>query len=334
MNIKSSIAIALASTVCFASGVLAATGPKTPQEFAAAYMKAVNEKDKAALDKLRYPLKGKSAMQEMMDAMSDADVTAGTKYTKFEILNVEPGMDKPVMGPDGLFYIPNLPVTNTLKLTSETENSKSSTSFPIGVKDGVYYQVAIEEAKGVSVPFQFGWQRFTPPTSKWSVMMPNEAEPGRAALEKQGGKPVAEDADAYGVVKNTASIKTTQHWFRCGEEGKRINDEANKETYRVACTTYEPETLKEWFSDPAKNLSEAVDSAVRRDDGKLIQQKDITLGNSPGKEFEIRQKDGTLCLGRVYWINDALFELTVESKKVQPDLDSANKFLSSLQLYL
>lgn len=324
------LAIALASTICFATACFAADGPKTPEEFAKAYMTAMNNKDKAALDKLRYPLKGKSAMQEMMDAMSEADM--GSKYTKFEVLNPEKDMDKPMMGPDGIFYIPNLPVTNVIKFTAESENSKSSTSFPIGIKDGIYYQAAIEAAEGMTVPFQFGWQRFTPPKAHWSIMMPNEPEPGLAALEKQGGKPVAEDEDAYGVVKNTASIKTTQHWFRCGEEGKRINDEGNKEIYRVACTTYSPETLKEWYSDPAKNLTEAVDLSVRRDDGKLIQQKDIELAGAPGKEYEIQQKDGTICVGRVYWIKDALYELTVENKSGKPNLEIANKFLGSLQI--
>ncbi|MBX9879910.1 MAG: hypothetical protein K2Y22_15740 [Candidatus Obscuribacterales bacterium] len=331
MKMKS-LAIALASTICFASGVLAADGPKTPEEFAKAYMAAINSKDKAALDKLRYPLKGKSAMQEMMDAMSEADLGAGTQYTKYEILKPEPGMDKPLMGPDGLMYIPNLPVTNVIKITSETANSKSSTSFPIGIKDGVYYQCAIGQAEGETVPFQFGWNRFTPPKSTWSIMLPNEPEPGLAALEKMGGKPVAEDADAYGVVRNTASIKTTQHWFRCGEEGKRINDDGNKAVYRIACTTYEPETLKEWFADPAKNLSDAVDSSVRREEGKLIQQKDIQLSGAPGKEYEIQEKDGTICVGRVYWIKDALYELTVESKAGKPNVEIANKFLDSLQV--
>jgi len=327
-----SFSLALTTVLCFATAAFAAGGPKTPDEFAKAYMAAFNNKDKAALEKLRYPLKGKSAMQEMMDEMSAAELTAGTKLTKYEISKAEPGMDKPNMGPDGLFYVPNLPITNMLKVISEAEGSKSSTTFPIGIKDGAYYQVAIQEAPGAAPAFQFGWQRFTAPKSNWSVMLPNEPEPGRAALEQQFGKNALDDADAYGIVKNTADIKTFQHWFRCGQEGKRINDADNKEIYRAACTTYTPETLKEWFSDPAKNLSEAVDLCVRRDEGKLLQQKDIELAKAPGKEFEIRQKDGTLCVGRVYWINDALYELTVESKNDQPNLDSANKFLGSLQL--
>ena len=50
----------------------------------------------------------------------------------------------------------------------------------------------------------------------WSVMLPNEAEPGRAALEDQYGKEALNDPDIFGVVKNTASIKTTQHWIRSG----------------------------------------------------------------------------------------------------------------------
>lgn len=327
-----SFTLALTTILCVASAAFATGGPKTPDEFAKAYMAAFNSKDKAALDKLRYPLKGKSAMQEMMDEMSAADLTAGTKFTKYEISKAEPGMDKPSMGPDGVFYIPNLPVTNMLKVISESENGKSSTSFPIGVKDGEYYQVAIQQAEGTQPSFQFGWQRFTAPKSNWSVMLPNEPEPGRAALEQQFGKNALDDADIYGIVKNTASIKTFQHWFRCGEEGKRVNDDANKEIYRAARTTYSPETLKEWFSDPAKNLAEAVDICVRRDDGKLVQQKDVDLAGAPGKEFEIREKDGTLCMGRVYWVKDALYELTFESKKDKPDVDGANKFLGSLQI--
>jgi hypothetical protein len=117
-----------------------------------------------------------------------------------------------------------------------------------------------------------------------------------------------------------------------GAEGKRLNADDNKDTYRAACTTYAPDTLKEWFSDPKKNLDETVDLRVRSLPGKLIQQKDIDLAGSPGREFEIQGKDGGYCIGRVYWIKDALYELTLESKANKPDVEVANKFLTSLSV--
>jgi len=236
------------------------------------------------------------------------------------------------MGPDGIFYKPTLKPTNLLKLTAQSKDSKSTTSFPIGEKDGVYYAVSVERAEGMTVPFSFGWQRFQPPKSSWSVMLPNEPEPGKAALVAQSGKDALEDPDAYGVVKNTADLKSWQHFFQCGAAGKRLTDSDNKETYRVACTTYDPKTLKELCSDPKKNLDEAVHIQTVSLDGKVVQQKDVELAGAPGREFEIHADNGTTCVGRAYWVKDALYVLTVESPKDKPDAISTSKFLSSLEV--
>lgn len=329
-----SLTLASSLMLCLStySSASAADQPKTPEEFAAQYMAAFNHKDKATLQKLRYPSKSKSPMQELVDEMMEAGLTEGTQYNKFEINPVPPEMDKPVMGIDGSFYKPSFQPSHVVKLISETANGSSSTSMPIGKKNGVYWQIGLEIAAGETPAYNFGWQRFSAPKSGWSVLMPNEPEPGRAALEKQSGKDALNDPDVYGVVKNTASIKTTQHWFRCGAEGKRVNDKDNKEIFTASCTNYDPNTLKEWFSDPKKYLADAVDLEVRRDEGKLVNQKDIELAGAPGKEFEIQSKDGTLKLGRVYWIKDALYELSFESKKDKPDLTDANKFLGSLKV--
>ncbi len=319
------------SVFLLCAAAFASDSPKSAEEFAALYIKAFNANDQAALHKLRYPLAGKSNMQEMIDGMTEAELSAGVKYSKFEILAPQPDMDKPSMGPDGLFYQANLKPTNMIKFTSETKDGSSSTTFPVGVKDGIYYQVSIAPAAGETPTYSFGWQRFKAPKSNWSVMLPNEPEPGRIALEKQFGKDALDNPEIYGVVKNTAAIKTSQCWFSCGEEGKRVHDQDNHEIYRAACTTYAPETLKEWFSDTRKNLDDAVSCATRQNEGKLVQQKEIDLAGSPGREFEIHDKDGTLRLGRVYWIKDALYELDFESKKEKPDLASANKFFTSLK---
>ncbi len=307
-------------------------GRSTPEQFAELYMKTFNAKDLPGLRKLRYPVKGKSAMQEMIDGITEGTMSEGNKFTKFEILPPKPDMDKANMGPDGLFYKANLKPTHLLKLSAVAKDNSMSTTIPIGIKDGIYYEVGVEPAPGDTPAYGFGWQRVALPQSTWSVMMPNEAEPGKAALEKQFGKNAANNPDAYGVVKNTADIKTTQRWARCGEEGKRVNDANNKETYRAACTTFTPETLKKWFDDPKKNIDDAVDLASRQNQGTVVQKTDIDLGGAPGKAYEIKDKDGTLELGRVYWIKDALYELTFSSKKDKPDQDGANKFLTSLEV--
>lgn len=311
-----------------------ASSPKSAQEFASQYMAAFNKGDRTALRKLRYPSAGKSAMQELLDDMTEAEMKSGTQYSKFEILPLDNTRSAPQMGPDGILYRPNLTPTQLLKFTAVTKTGSSSMTFPIGLKDGVVYQVAIVPAEGEQPAFKFGWQRFTAPKTNWSVMMPNEPEPGRAALEMDAGKAALEDPDIYGVVRNTASIKTAQHFFRCGAEGKRIHADDNKDTFRVACTTYEAETLKEWFSDPKKNLDDTVNLRKRSQPGKLIGVKEVELAGSPGREFEIRGDDGTYCLGRVYWIKDALYELTYESKSEKPDTVAANKFLDSLEVKL
>jgi len=315
------------------AGSAGAAPPKTAQELGEQYVAAFNKKDKTALSKLRYPAGGTSEMQKMMDEISDAEMTSGTKYNKFDILPVDTKKLEPQMGPDGVFYKPSLTPTNLLKLTAETATGKSSTTFPIAEKDGVFYQVAIVKAEDTAQPpYSFGWQRFTPPKASWSVMLPNEPEPGRAALEKEAGKNALEDPDVYGVVRNTAAIKTTQRFFQCGAQGKRVHADDNSETYRVAWTTYEPETLKEWFSDPIKTLDDTVNVRKTSVQGELVSSRDIDLAGSPGREFEIRGQDGAYIVGRVYWIKDALYELTVESKKDKPDGTAGHKFLSSLEV--
>ncbi len=330
INLGVTLTVACSVWLAAAAG---AANPKSAQEFGVQYMAAFNKKDKAALTKLRYPAGGTSEMQKMMDEISEAEMSSGTQYNKFEILPVDTKKMEPQMGPDGVFYKPNLTPTNLLKFTAETETGKSSTTFPVAKKDGVFYQVAIVKAEGAAQPaFSFGWQRFTPPKSNWSVMLPNEPEPGKAALEKEVGKNALEDPDVYGVVKNTASVKTTQHFFQSGAEGKRVHADDNSATYRVACTTYEPETLKEWFSDPKKTLDDTVNLRKNSLPGELVSSKDIELAGSPGREFEIRGQDGAYSVGRVYWIKDALYELTVQNKKDKPDAVTASKFLDSLEV--
>ena len=309
-----------------------ADGPKSAQEFAEQYMAAFNKKDSATLQKLQYSAGTKCKLQEFIDSMTEEEMKAGTQYNKFEILPVEAKNSGSTMGPDGIFYKPSLKATNVVKFTSVTKDGTSSTSFPIGEKNGIFYAVTPVKDEAATPPYKFGWQRFTPPKSTWSVMFPNEPEPGAQALLKQYGPDALQDPDAYGVVKNTADIKTFQHFFQCGAEGKRLGLDDNKETYRAARTTYTPETLSKWFSDPKKNLDDTVDVRTRSLSGKLVKQKDIDLGGSPGRQFEIRGEDGTVLMGRVYWIKDALYELTYESKLDKPDIDGANKFLDSLQV--
>jgi len=319
--------------VCSSTAAYAQAAPKTPQEFAAQYMAAINKKDKAALQKLKLPINVKSDMQEMLDSMLDAEMSSGTQFTKFELNPVDPKMEKAAMGPDGIFYKPNIKPTNVLKITSVTENGSSSMSVPIGSKDGRYYLVSAIPDLAATPPFQFGWQKFSPPQANWSVMMPNEAEPGKAALEMEVGKDGMNDPDLYGVARNTADIKTCQRFYRCGQEGKRVNADDSGETYYVSWTTYEPETLKKWFPDSAKNLDEAVDSLVRQNEGTLSKTDKITYSDgSPGRAVEIKQKDGNLTLARVYWIKDALYQLSVEGKHGSPNKEAAEKFLSSLEV--
>ncbi len=327
---EAGLAVLLATT--FTLSALAEESRKTAEQFAQLYMKTFNANDVAALRKLRMPVKGKSNMQEMIDQITEASMKDGNKFSKFELLPLKPNMDKANMGPDGLFYKANLKPTNLLKLTAEGKNGSMSTTIPIGIKDGVYYEVGVEPSPGDTPVYVFGWQRVTLPQSKWSVMMPNEAEPGKAALEKQFGKDATNNPDSYGVVRNTADIKTTQHWAHCGEPGKRANDADNKETYRAARTTYEPETLKKWFNDPKKNIDDAVDLASRQNGGTIVKVTEIDLKGAPGKTYEIKDQDGALRLGRVYWVKDALYELTFLSNKETPDKEGADKFLTSLEV--
>ncbi len=295
-------------------------------------MAAFNKQDRDTIKKLHYLPKKKSDLQDMIDQLDEAQMSAGVKYNKFEITAADKELNKPKLGPDGVFYKSTLPCTNMLKLIGGDKNSTTSTAFPVGQKDGVYYAICAEPDDSAAPPeYKFGWQRFTPPKANWSVLMPNEPEPGRAALAMQAGTSTVEDPDAYGVVRNTASIKTTQHLFSCGQEGKRENAPDNKQKYHVSCTTYSAETLKDWFSDAKKNLDEAVDKAARFAEGKVTAQKEVQLNGSPGREFEIKGGNGSITIGRAYWIKDALYELTVECQ-APPNRSEIDKFLTSLQV--
>ena len=146
-------AMAIVMFVTLCPGPALADAPKTAKEFAEQYMTAFNHKDKETLKKLRFPLASKSQAQEFIDGMLDAEMEAGAQYQNFEILPVSAKDTEPQKGPDGKMYKPNLKPVNILKMTSETKtkelSTKSSTSFPIGEKDGVFYQVSIEPAASI-----------------------------------------------------------------------------------------------------------------------------------------------------------------------------------------
>ena len=155
--------LALAVFILLACNCMAfaADEPSTPQEFAARYMAAYNNNDLAALQKMRYQVAGKSDMQDMIDDIAKAELSSGIHYDKFEILPAQPDGEKPMMGPDGIFYRSNLKPTNLVKLVSVTANGSSSTTVMIGQKDGIYYQVGVERSPGETPSYSFGWQRFT-----------------------------------------------------------------------------------------------------------------------------------------------------------------------------
>lgn len=330
---KFRIAVLVACTVMFGKGAYASDAErKTPEGFAQVYFDTFNSHDLAALRKLRLQTSVKSPMQDMLDGMEEAAIKDGKKYNKFEVLPLTGDVHKPQMGLDGMFYKPTMMPTNLVKFSMVEAGGSMSSTIPIGIKDGIYYEITVLPDLEHSVPFAFGWQRASLPKTNWSVMFPNEPEPGKAALEKDMGKAAADNPDSYGVMTNNASIKTEQHWIRCGEEGKRVNDPTNQETYRAACTTYEPETLKKWFADPNKNIDDAIGVSTAFIKGGTVKKTAISLNGAPGREFEVKESDGTFHLGRTYWVNDRLYELSFVSKKDSPDLNGANKFLNSLEV--
>ena len=90
--------------------------------------------------------------------------------------------------------------------------------------------------------------------------------------------------------------------------------------------------MKKRFSVPKKNIHDAVDLGSRQKGGTIVKVTEIDLKGAPGKTYEIKDQDGALRLGRVYWVKDALYELTFLSNKETPDKEGADKFLTSLEV--
>jgi hypothetical protein len=172
--------------------------------------------------------------------------------------------------------------------------------------------------------------------------MPNEPEPGRASLEQSGGKTRLLDGYGISYTVDADGIKHIQaHSYCCGAENKRLIEPGNKEKFCVSVTTHAPSTLKERFSgDVNKILDDAVDDQIRRyqiapgiPGTRLTRKENVSSGSVSGREFEcVFGKSGSIVrIGRVFWVNDRLYELAyfVVGK---PDLPACTKFLTSFEL--
>ena len=78
------------------------------------------------------------------------------------------------------------------------------------------------------------------------------------------------------------------------------------------------------------------DYIVRSVHAKLAEERDLTLDDNPGKEFQVAYSRGGTLIGRIYLVqgkpNDRLYILLVAGSRVKAGQGDAAKFLDSFQL--
>lgn len=79
-------------------------------------------------------------------------------------------------------------------------------------------------------------------------------------------------------------------------------------------------------------LSRVVSSFSEGAKGRLVSQRNIRLGNFPGKEFRSQLDQGAIAKGRTYWVNKRLYLVVVATNKETSLTKSINGFFNSFQL--
>jgi hypothetical protein len=155
---------------------------------------------------------------------------------------------------------------------------------------------------------QTQWQKFSPPKSGFTVLMPN--------------KP-SEQVNSVDTVFGRITI----HTFKVPLEQDRINYtvsyvELPEEMVQVA----PPEALLE-------TLSNAFSQAFGRD-VKLLNQQSLRLGEYPGKEFKFEGPNQNVVRHRAYLVKQRMYQITVETSQAEEETLSAEieNFFNSFQL--
>jgi hypothetical protein len=155
---------------------------------------------------------------------------------------------------------------------------------------------------------QTQWQKFSPPRSGFTVLMP-----------KQPSEQVNSVDTVFGRI--------TIHTFKVPLEQDRVNYtvsyvELPKEMVQVA----PPEALLE-------SLSNAFSQAFSRE-VKLLNQQSLRLGDYPGKEFKFEGPNQSIVRHRAYLVQQRMYQMTVETPQAEEETLSTEieNFFNSFQL--
>lgn len=104
--------------------------------------------------------------------------------------------------------------------------------------------------------------------------------------------------------------------------------------YLVSYSDYPEEVMAQ--ADPLKVLDGAMNGSVTNFSGTVIESKDISINDNPGKEFTANGKvnnpgDGSL-RGRIYLVKNRLYQVIVIGLKDKMATADINKYLQSFKL--
>ena len=144
-----SVAVPPALTSCGKTSVVAAeaktaaAGSQTAESFLAAYRKAHEGKDKAALDAFLYNEGTPAEVVEFFRMMRDASLEGkATIELKTPTVEEAAKFDKVMEMPDGKNYRLSIKPSHQLVVSTETKegdsSSKSSSTFPVAQKEGKF----------------------------------------------------------------------------------------------------------------------------------------------------------------------------------------------------
>jgi hypothetical protein len=142
------------------------------------------------------------------------------------------------------------------------------------------------------------WEKFTPKGAKAQVSFPGKAT---ETPTSSGGYLLLAGPDAKGIYQMSYS-----------NLGAAVNLDDKAAVKKV--------------------LDGARDGGVKSLKGKLLTEKDITLGKYPGRAFEMKSETYGLYRTRVYLSKTKLYQVTVFGTKEFVDSDEAKKFLDSLKI--
>ncbi|HEY3291363.1 MAG TPA: hypothetical protein VGK87_14635 [Anaerolineae bacterium] len=151
-----------------------------------------------------------------------------------------------------------------------------------------------------------GWTNFSSDKGQFTVRMPSEPKQSTQSVDTAAGK--IDVALFTAVAGNTAYVASYSDY---------------------------PEAVMAG-ADPLKVLEGAMNGAVTNIGGTLIDSKDVSLNDVPGKEFSANGKianqgEGSM-RGRLYLVKNRLYQLIVVGLKDQLPTADVDKYLQSFKL--